>query len=271
MVSITYKEGAMRGLAGKRVLVSGGSSGIGLAAARRFLEEEARVFIAGLDADEVAEAVGALRSISHYGEADQQVGGLACDVSREADVTALTESAAEFLGGVDILANNAGTARRDAFLDILPRDWDRIVAVNLRGMFLVAQAVSRLMARAGCGVIINMSSTNGIAGEEDYAHYNASKGGVLLLTKTMAVELGKHGIRVNALCPGYIKTPLNAAISSQIGGEDFEQQYIEQRIPLGRTGTAQEVAAAYAFLASDESSFIHGTGLVIDGGQLAMM
>ena len=112
------------------------------------------------------------------------------------------------LGGIDVLVNNAGTARRDPFLTIAAADWDRIVAVNLRGMFLVAQAVSRHMVeRGGGGVIINMSSTNGLAGEQDYAHYNASKGGVLLLTKTMAVELGSHGIRVNALCPGLYPHP----------------------------------------------------------------
>ena len=139
-------------------------------------------------------------------------------------------------------------------------------------MFLVAQAVSRHMVeRGGGGVIINMSSTNGLAAEEDYAHYNASKGGVLLLTKTMAVELGSHGIRVNALCPGYIRTPLNEAIASSIGGAEFETAYAHGRIPLGRPGQPEEVAAAYAFLASDDASFIHGTALVIDGGQLAVM
>jgi len=119
-------------------------------------------------------------------------------------------------------------------------------------------------------VVINMSSTNGIAGEEDYAHYNASKGGVLLLTKTMAVELGPLGIRVNALCPGYISTPLNAAISAGLD-PGFEAAYARDRIPLRRTGRPEEVAAAYAFLASDDASFIHGAGLVIDGGQLAWM
>src|SRR5262249_56301921 len=100
-------------------------------------------------------------------------------------------------------------------------EWEGIIGVKWRGLVLVAQAVSRRMVAQGGGVIINMSSTNGLAGEEDYAHYNASKGGVLLLTKTMAVELGSHGIRVNALCPGYIRTPLNAAISASIGGADF--------------------------------------------------
>ncbi len=199
------------------------------------------------------------------------VTGIACDVSNEADVARMVDAAEAALGGIDILANNAGTAQRDPFLTITVADWDRILAVNLRGMFLVAQAVSKKMVHRGDGgVIINMSSTNGIAGEEDYAHYNASKGGVLLLTKTMAVELGRHGIRVNALCPGYIRSPLNAAIAAGLG-DDFEADYVRQRIPLGRAGLAEDVAGAYAFLASQDSSFVHGTGLVIDGGQLAVM
>jgi 3-oxoacyl-[acyl-carrier protein] reductase len=255
----------MRGLRGKRVLVSGGSSGIGLATAQRFVEEGSRVFLTGLDEQEVDGALAGLRP-------GAAVSGLACDVSREGDVARMVGAAHRALGGIDVLINNAGTARRDPFLAIAAGDWDRIVAVNLRGMFLVAQAVSRHMVERGAGgVIINMSSTNGLAGEDGYAHYNASKGGVLLLTKTMAVELGGHGIRVNALCPGYIHTPLNEAISASIGGAEFETAYARARIPLGRAGQAEEVAAGYAFLASDDASFIHGAALVIDGGQLAVM
>jgi 3-oxoacyl-[acyl-carrier protein] reductase len=261
----------MRGLQGKRVLISGGSSGIGLATARRFLEEGSRVFLTGLDPREVDSAVAGLGTPAGPWPGDE-VSGLACDVSREDDVARMIEAALRALGGIDVLINNAGTARRAEFLEIAASDWDRIIAVNLRGTFLVAQAVSRRMVeRGGGGVIINMSSTNGLAGEEDYAHYNASKGGVLLLTKTMAVELGRHGIRVNALCPGYIRTPLNEAISASMGGGEFEAAYARERIPLGRAGQPGEVAAAYAFLASDDASFIHGTALVIDGGQLAVM
>jgi len=255
----------MRGLQGKRVLISGGSSGIGLATAQRFLEEGSRVFLTGLDQREVDSALAGLKRSS-------EASGLACDVSLEGDVARMVAAAHRALGGIDVLINNAGTARRDPFLAIAAGDWDRIVAVNLRGMFLVAQTVSRHMVERGTGgVIINMSSTNGLAGEEHYAHYNATKGGVLLLTKTMAAELGRHGIRVNALCPGYIHTPLNEAISASLGGVEFETAYARARIPLGRVGQAEEVAAGYAFLASDDASFIHGAALVIDGGQLAVM
>jgi 3-oxoacyl-[acyl-carrier protein] reductase len=255
----------MRGLRDKRVLISGGSSGIGKATAQRFLEEGARVFLCGLDPREVEAAVAELQA---FGPAS----GLPADVSREADVTRLTDSARTALGGLDVLINNAGIAWREPFLSMTPAHWDRVIAVNLRGMFLVAQAVAQVLADQGSGgVIVNMSSTNGLGGEADYAHYNASKGGVLLLTKTMAVELGPLGIRVNALCPGYIETPLNTAISAGLGGGDFAGAYAGASIPLGRPGRSSEVAAAYAFLASDDASFITGAEIVIDGGQLAVM
>jgi len=255
----------MRGLAGKRVLVSGGSSGIGQATAQRFLEEGARVFLCGLDADQVDAAVAGLAAFG-------TVAGIAADVSREDDVTRLVTSACEALGGVDVLINNAGVAWREPFLEITAAHWDQMMAVNLRGMFLVAQAVARVLVdQGGGGVIVNMSSTNGLGGEADYAHYNATKGGVLLLTKTMAVELGPLGVRVNALCPGYIETPLNAAISADLGGKGFADAYATGSIPLGRPGRSSEVAAVYAFLASDDASFITGAEIVIDGGQLAVM
>ena len=250
----------MRGLTDKGVLVSGGSSGIGKATVRRFLEEGGRVYFCGLDADEVRSTMGELSSLG-------PVDGMACDIGRDDDVARLVDAAETTLGSIDVLINNAGIAHKDAFLEMDVAEWDRILRVNLRGMFLVAQAVARRMVARGSGVIVNMASTNALGGEELFAHYNASKGGVLQLTRTMAVELGRHGIRVNCLCPGFIRTPLNDAISD----EAFMAEYERDKIPLGRAGTPEEVAAAYAFLASDDASFIHGEALVIDGGQTAIM
>jgi NAD(P)-dependent dehydrogenase (short-subunit alcohol dehydrogenase family) len=250
----------VRGLKGKGVLVSGGSRGIGRAAARRFLEEDARVFFCGAVVAEVEETIRDLGALGW-------IRGTTCDVSHEEAVATLVDEAEGALQGIDILINNAGIAWQEPFLDITAEHWDKILATNLRGMFLVGQAVARRMVSRGrSGAIVNMSSTNGLAAEANYGHYNASKGGVLLLTKTMAVELGKYGIRVNALCPGKIRTPLSEAIEDREVVARFERE----SIPLGRSGTPEEVAAAYAFLASDDASYIHGEALVIDGGQLAL-
>jgi NAD(P)-dependent dehydrogenase (short-subunit alcohol dehydrogenase family) len=251
----------MRGLSGKGVLVSGGSRGIGLAAARRFVEEGCRVFLSGLDEAEVK------RAVLDLDPAGTLVEGQAVDVADEEQVDRLVAAADDFLGGVDILLNNAGIAWREPFADIDPVRWDRIVDVNLRGQFLVAQRVTRgMIARGRGGAIVNMASTNALEGEAGYAHYNASKGGIAMLTRTMAIELGPYGIRVNALCPGKIDTPLQ----DEAEDTEYTRRFVGDRIPLGRSGSPEEVAAAYAFLASDEASFITGELLVIDGGQLAM-
>lgn len=250
----------MRGLDGAGVLVSGGSRGIGLAAARRFLEEGSRVLLSGMQAEEVDAAVADLRRLG-------TVDGTACDVSDEAQIDRLARRATAFLGGVDVLINNAGIAWQEPFVEIDSERWDRVLDVNLRGQFLVAQRVARSMiARGQGGTIVNMASTNALEGEAGYAHYNASKGGIAMLTRTMAIELGRYGIRVNAVCPGKIATPLQ----SEAEDREYTERFVRDRIPLGRSGTPEEVAAAYAFLASDDASFVTGELLVVDGGQLAM-
>jgi 3-oxoacyl-[acyl-carrier protein] reductase len=249
----------MRGLDGRGVLVCGGSRGIGLATARRFCEEGSRVFVAARDADEVRSAIDGLRDL---GEID----GGAYDVSDETDVDRLVDDARRALGRIDVLINNAGIAFMRPFLELEIGQWDEVIGVNLRGQFLVAQRVARAMVAAGHGgAIVNMASTNALEGEAGYAHYDASKGGVAMLTRTMAIELAPRGIRVNALCPGKIATPLQ----DEAEDPSYVEHFLLERVPLGRSGTPEEVAAAYAFLASDDASYITGTLLVVDGGQLA--
>ncbi|HET6878485.1 MAG TPA: SDR family oxidoreductase [Jatrophihabitans sp.] len=255
----------MRGLTGRGVLVGGGTSGIGLAAAQRFLQEGCTVFVVGHSAADLDAALDVMS------DSDGLAGGMVFDVRHHDAVSSVVEAADRACGGVSVLANNAGIARRAAFLDIEVADWREILDINLTGMFALAQAFARKLVREGRpGSIVNMASTNAFGGEEDYAHYNASKGGVVQLTRTMAVELGGYGIRVNALCPGYIDTPLNAGIAADLD-PGFGERYAAERIPLKRVGRVDEVAAAYAFLASDDASFVHGAALVVDGGQLAVM
>ena len=172
---------------------------------------------------------------------------------------------AEGRAPIDVLVNNAGIAHESAFLDIALAEWRRVLEVNLAGMFIVAQAVARRMVPRRRGVILNMASKNGLDGESGYAHYNASKGGVVMLTRTMALELAQFGIRVNAVAPGYLQTPMSEAIDSP----EFVRDFVARYIPLGRSGRVGDVAPLFVFLASEAAAFITGQVLVVDGGQLA--
>jgi NAD(P)-dependent dehydrogenase (short-subunit alcohol dehydrogenase family) len=168
-------------------------------------------------------------------------------------------------GGIDVLVNNAGINATSPFLDITEEDWDRHMAINLKGTFLVSQRAAREMVKLGKGgSIIQMSSVNGLAAESDQAHYNATKGGINLLTISMALELANVGIRVNALCPGFIETRLTAPL---IGNTAAFGEYL-RTIPMGRAGQPQDIANAALYLASDESSYMTGHCMVVDGGQL---
>jgi meso-butanediol dehydrogenase/(S,S)-butanediol dehydrogenase/diacetyl reductase len=244
----------MRGLKDKRVLITGGAGGIGAATAVRFLEEGACVVV--LDRDEAA-----LRRIRH--ELPALSGAILADVSDAADVARAFEALDGLVGGLDVLINNAGISIRHRFMDLSPQEWREVMAVNLDGVFYVAQQAARRLLAGDGGVILNMGSTNGLMGYHYYADYNASKAGVIELTRSMALELAPT-VRVNAVCPGYVLTPMQVA--------EYTPEMLracEEKIPLGRLGRPQDVAALFAFLASDDAAFITGHCFVIDGGEIA--
>ncbi len=244
----------MRGLRDKRVLITGGAGGIGTATAARFLEEGARVV--ALDRDEAAleRLQGELAGLS---------GTIQADVSDPDDVVWAFEELDCLMGGLDVLINNAGVSRRHRLLDISPQAWRQVMAVNLDGAFWVAQQAARRMLAGSGGVILNMGSTNGLTGYHYYADYNASKAGVIELTRSMALELAPR-VRVNAVCPGFILTPMQAAEYSP----DMQRAFAS-KLPLDRLGRPEDVAALFAFLASDDAGFITGQHVVLDGGELA--
>ena len=239
----------MRGLEGKRVVVTGGTSGIGEATSRRFLAEGAYVSALAIGEDEVATAAERIPGVR----------AIRCDVADRAEV----DAAFEEVGDVDVLIANAGISVRKPFLEIDPADWQRVLDVNLTGVFHCAQAAARRMTAGGGGVILMTASTNGLTGHELYADYNASKAGVILLARTMALELAP-AVRVNAVCPGYVLTPMQQAEYSQ---EMLDA--VNASIPLGRHASPDEIAALFAFLASDEGAYFTGAVISIDGGETA--
>ncbi len=244
----------MQGLKDKRVLITGGAGGIGCATARRFLDEGARVAILDRDLLACQRAQESLPGLS---------GVLLADVSHEREVARAFDELDTIFGGLDVLINNAGISIRHAFLDITAEEWRRVINVNLNGVFFVAQQAARRMIAGRGGVIINMGSTNGLTGYPYYADYNASKAGVIELTRSMALELGPK-VRVNAVCPGFIMTPMQEAEYTPEMRRAFEA-----KVPLKRLGKPEDVAALFAFLASGEAAFITGQTFVIDGGEIA--
>jgi NAD(P)-dependent dehydrogenase (short-subunit alcohol dehydrogenase family) len=244
----------MRGLKGKGVLITGGASGIGAATAARFLDEGARVCVLDRDA-KGREAIGK--------QLPKLSGALPADVAKLDQVQEAFAEAVRLMGRVDVLVNNAGISIRHAFLDITPEEWDRVLAVDLTGVFYVAQTAARHMVEKGGGVILQTASTNGLVGHRFYADYNAAKAGVIELTRSMALELAP-AVRVNAVAPGYVLTPMQRAEYT-----DAMLDEVNRKIPLGRHATPEEIAGLFAYLASDDGAYLTGQVYVIDGGETA--
>jgi NAD(P)-dependent dehydrogenase (short-subunit alcohol dehydrogenase family) len=245
-------------MAGRRALITGGAGGIGLACARRLLAEGAEAVLLDRRAD-------ALSSAAIVGAAP-----VACDIRDPAAVTAAVDRAAGLLNGpADVLINAAGVYRIAPLLDLTPDEWDDVLAVNLRGSFLAGRAIAAALIAAGlAGAIVNISSTAGLVADaaEPSAHYNASKAGVLALTRQMAAEWAPYGIRANAVCPGVIDTPMLRMMDDPAAGA----AYLRTGVPQGRLGSAEEVAAAVVFLASDDASYLTGATVPVDGGVTAI-
>lgn len=244
----------MKGLENKRVVITGGASGIGASTVERFLEEGSRVTVIDVDSKACEELKQKLPGIA---------GTAVADVADDKAVAAAFDSVDDLMGGLDILINNAGISIRHKFMDVDPKDWRKVIDINLNGIFYVAQQAAKRMLNAGSGVILNMGSTNALTGYHFYSDYNASKAGVVELTRSLALELGPR-VRVNAVCPGFILTPMQEAEYTMEMQREFAA-----KLPLDKLGRPEDVAALFAFLASDEATFINGQTFVIDGGELA--
>jgi NAD(P)-dependent dehydrogenase (short-subunit alcohol dehydrogenase family) len=250
-------------LRGKIALITGAASGIGRATAQLFAREGARVMIADLN-DTEGQAVEK-QILSDGGQAIFAH----ADVARGSDCERLVARSLGEFGGIHVLVNCAGIIRRATVLEITEQDWDQVMAVNVKSIFLLARLVVPIMVRSGGGVIINIASGWGLAGGPRAAAYCASKGAVVLLTKAMAVDHGGQNIRVNCICPGDTDTAMLRREAHQLGEDEALFLREAARRPLGRVGKPEEVAQAALYLATDASSFVTGTVLVVDGGGLA--
>ncbi|MEW6404486.1 MAG: SDR family oxidoreductase [Chloroflexota bacterium] len=248
-------------LKGKIVIVTGAKSGIGFATAAPFAAEGAKVVVA--DVREAHQEVGELA------RQGADVSFIQVDVSNELQVSALIEQTVAAYGRIDILVNNAGIELAKKISDTTEAEWDRLISINLKGVFLCSKAVIPVMRRQHKGVIVNVASELGLVGGSEIAAYSASKGGVVQLTKSMAIDHATDGIRVNCVAPGPIATPLLGAIIASAANPEHERRSIVEKTILKRLGQPEEVANVIVFVASDEASYMTGSVVVVDGGWTA--
>lgn len=246
-------------LDGKRVVITGAAANIGRATALLFADEGARLAVGDIDqgAEETAAEIRARGGEATY---------LQTDVTSPEQVQRLLDGAAELLGGIDVIVNNAGIQRAGPVTDLAVEDWDALMQVNPRSCFLGAKFGIPHLRAAGGGVIVNTSSIVGLKGAPGAAGYSASKGAIVALTKALAAELADDGIRVNAICPGITDTPFNQPAIDAMGGRAAWEEFVRTVVPMRRQGAPEEIAAGMLFLASDMSSFMTGQVLVLDGG-----
>lgn len=245
-------------LAKKTAIITGGASGIGEATARQMVQEGARVLIADLNSEAGEKLAQELNS-----GGDTKAVFFKVDVTQEDQVKAMVQKAKSEFGSLDIVFNNAGIGHTGEAHEYTIEDWNKVISINLTGVFLVAKHSIGVMLEQGSGSIVNCASILGNVGQAQTAAYSAAKGGVKNLTKTLALEYAEKGIRVNSVSPGYIDTPLLAQAPEEL------KQLLVSRHPIGRLGQPEEIAAAVIFLASDQASFITGSDLLVDGGYTA--
>ncbi len=258
---MSVSEGFPRRLIGQVALVTGAGGSIGRASALRLAQEGASVAVADVRLAAAQESVDILEAAGHTALA------LECDVRSEESVTAMVAACIERFGRIDLLHNNAGVLIPGTALTQSLADWDLHFAVNVKGVLLVSRAVIPHMQRQGGGAIVNTGSTASLVGEPNCVSYDSTKGAVLQLTRQMAMDFAKDGIRINCVCPGWIDTGFNDPIFDEAGMTPEQiDEAVAQSIPMNRQGTAEDVAPSVAFLLSDDARYITATSLVVDGG-----
>jgi len=249
---------------GRVALITGGTSGIGLATAEQFVRQGAAVMLAGRGADKGEAAVIHLTALG--GRASY----VRTDVRAEAQVENLIRETVSTFGRLDVLVNSAGVINRCLLTDLEQEDWDTVLDTNLRGVYLTCKHALPIMVRQGRGAVVNVASYLGAFGaRHNTPAYGASKAGVVALTRSLALQVGPHGVRVNAVCPAFVVTPLNEQIILGAPDPAAKEAEMSRPYPLGRLGRPADVAAAILFLASDEAGWITGTSLLVDGGLTA--